>query len=407
MRDWCYEESPVKASRRSIIPPFEVMEILDSVAARRAEGRDIVSLCPGEPSQGAPAAVHRRAADQHRRSDPLTYSPPLGTGDLRAAIARHHRRWYGLEIDPAEVGITTGASGAFVAVFLAAFEPGDRVALVRPGYPAYRNLLRSLGVDTVELSVDASSGFRLTVEHLDAARRDGPIAGLVLASPANPTGSMVGRHDLETLVAWCAEHDVRLISDEIYHGITYPPPGDGPDERGVCVRGLDPNAVVVSSFSKYWGMTGWRLGWALLPEDLRGPVAALAGNAALCAPVPAQHAALGAFEEEAYAECDERVREFAETRRILLDRLPELGWGPSAPVDGAFYLWADLGDRLGEHVDAVAWCRALLDEGGVALVPGTDFDPVDGTAAVRLSFAAGTAAVEEALDRIVAWQERA
>lgn len=390
----------MQVARRAQVPPFEVMEVLDRVARLRAEGRDIVSLCAGEPSQGAPADVHDLALAQHRDRRPLTYTPALGLPELRAAIAGHHRRWYDLDVDPTSVGVTTGASGAFVAVFLAAFEPGDRVAVVRPGYPAYRNLLTSLGLEVVEVPVGPDTGFQPTPDLLDAASAGGPLRGLILASPANPTGSMVTREELATIVGWCADHDVRLVSDEIYHGITLPPGAD----RGTCAWELDRRTVVVSSFSKFWGMTGWRLGWALLPDDLRGPVDALVGNAALCAPAPAQAAALGAFTEATYRECDERVATFARTRELLLGRVDELGWGPTAPADGAFYLYAGIGSVLGPHADASAWCRALLDEAGVALVPGLDFDPVDGGSFVRLSFAAGPDAVAEAIDRIAAWQ---
>jgi aspartate/methionine/tyrosine aminotransferase len=217
---------------------------------------------------------------------------------------------------------------------------------------------------------------------------------------------MVEAARLAELVGWCREHGVRLLSDEIYHGITYPSDPDAPDGRGATAAALDPGAVVVSSFSKYWGMTGWRLGWALVPEDLRAAVDALAGNLALSPPTPAQVAALGAFTERSYAEADARVAELATTRDLLLASLDRLGWGPVAPVAGAFYLWAGIGEQLGEHADSVAWCRALLEEAGVALVPGTDMDPVDGGRSIRLSFAAGPAAVAEAVDRIAAWQAR-
>ena len=341
-------------ARRAQVPPFEVMEVLDRVARRRAEGRDVISLCAGEPSQGAPADVHDLAVAQHRDRLPLTYTPALGRSDLREAIAGHYDRWYGLSVDPDDVGVTTGASGAFVAVFLAAFEPGDRVAVARPGYPAYRNLLTTLGLEVVELPVGPDTGFQPTPDLLADAHAERPLRGLVLASPANPTGSMVTRDQLADLVGWCGRHDVRLVSDEIYHGITYPPGGD----RGTSAWELDRRTVVVSSFSKYWGMTGWRLGWALLPEDLRGAVDALVGNAALCPPATAQAAALGAFTEASYVECDERVAAFAATRALLLDRLDDLGWGPIAPADGAFYLYAGIGDRLGPHADAGAWCRS-------------------------------------------------
>jgi aspartate/methionine/tyrosine aminotransferase len=273
--------------------------------------------------------------------------------------------------------------------------------VTRPGYPAYANVLRSLGVEAVELPVGPSTGFQPTVEHLEQAGGSGSrLDGLVLASPANPTGSMVDRRRLAELAGWCAAHGVRLISDEIYHGITYDPA----DGRGTCAREVDPAAVVVSSFSKYWGMTGWRLGWAIVPDDLLPAVDALAGNVALCPPALPQEAALGAFTERSYAEADARVAGLAATRAVLLASLERLGWGPIAPPSGAFYLWAGIAQQLGPHADSVAWCRALLDEAGVALVPGTDMDKVDGATYVRLSFAAGAGAVAEAVDRIVAWQ---
>ena len=396
----------MKRSARADVPAFEVMAILDRIAAMRDAGRDVISLCAGEPSGGAPADVRERAA-LALRADDLGYTPALGLPELRAAVAGHYRRWYDLEVDPASVAITTGASGAFVLLFLAAFDVGDRVAVTRPGYPAYRNLLHALGIEVVEVPIDAASGFRPTVEALDRAVADGgPLHGLVLASPANPTGSMVGRDGLEALARWCRGHGARLVSDEIYHGITYPSEASAPDPRGSSAVALDPGAAVVSSFSKYWGMTGWRIGWSLVPEELRDAVDALAGNVALCPPTPAQRAALGAFTDASYAEADERVAQLAEARALLLGSLDRLGWGPVAPAEGAFYLWAGIGERLGRHADSVAWCRALLEETGVALVPGTDMDRVDGGGFVRLSFSAGPGAVAEAIDRIVAFQGR-
>lgn len=395
----------MRPSRRGSVPPFEVMAILDRVAHLRAAGRDVVSLCAGEPFGGAPTDVRERAARLHTGTDPLGYTGALGLADLRSEIAGHYGRWYDLDVDPDAVAVTTGASGAFVLVFLAAFDAGDRVAVVRPGYPAYRNLLRALDVEVVEVPVGPDTGYQPTPGLLEAAATEhGPLAGLVLASPANPTGSMVSREELSELTGWCTEHDVRLVSDEIYHGITYPEGPSALDPRGTCARSLDPAAVVVSSFSKYWGMTGWRLGWALLPEDLRAPIDALAGNVALCPPTHSQLAALGAFTERSYAEADAAVAALAVKRQHLFGVLPELRWGPVAPIDGAFYLWAGISEHLGDHGDAVRWCGALLEDAGVALVPGTDMDPVDGGASVRLSFAASQEVLAEALERIVAFQ---
>jgi aspartate/methionine/tyrosine aminotransferase len=390
------------------VPPFEVMAILDRVAALRESGREVWSLCAGEPSGGAPTDVRALAQELHGSDDPLGYTGPLGTMDLRRAIAEHHRRWYDLDVDPRSVAITTGASGAFVLAFLAAFDAGDRVAVVRPGYPAYRNLLHALDLEPVDVAVGAEADFRLTTTALDATvAGHGPIAGLVLASPANPTGSMLRRDQLADVAAWCAAHDVRLVSDEIYHGITYPTDGANTADRGTCAWSLDRRSIAVSSFSKYWGMTGWRLGWALLPDDLIDAVDALAGNVALCPPTPAQRVALGAFTDRSYAEADRAVEVLAAKRRFLFDARDRLGWGPVAPVDGAFYLWAGITEQLGEHASSVEWCRALLEEEGVALVPGTDMDPVDGGGFVRLSFAASMDTVQAAVDRIERFQQRA
>lgn len=396
------------ASSRSQVPPFAVMDILARVDALRSQGRDVVSLCAGEPSGGAPSAVSAKAAQIHASGRALTYTPALGTAELRAAIADHYRRWYGLAVDRAQVAVTTGSSGAFLLSFLAAFEAGDRVALARPGYPAYRNILAALGCEVVELDAGPDSRFQPTPEMLDAAASErGPLAGLVLASPANPTGTMVDRAELTALTDWCAENGVRLVSDEIYHGITYPGAGTASDAhspRGVCAWELDREAIVISSFSKYWGMTGWRLGWMLVPEELVGAVDALAGNVALCPPAPSQLAAVEAFSPESYSEANAWVAGYARTRQTLLDALPALGWGPAAPADGAFYLYAELGDQLARFGDSREYARALLEAEAVALVPGTDFDAVHGSRAVRLSFAAGQAAVETAIERILRFQ---
>jgi aspartate/methionine/tyrosine aminotransferase len=379
----------VRASTRSAVPPFAVMEILDAVQHRRDSGAEVFSLCAGEPGGGAPTDVRERAAALLAEDVPLGYTGSLGLPSLRRAVADHYGRWYGLDVDPARVAVTTGSSGAFVLAFLAAFEPGDRVALARPGYPAYRNILTALGCEVVELPCGAAERYQPTPERLDeAVREHGPLAGLVLASPANPTGTMVDDGELAALHAWCDAHDTRLISDEIYHGIV----AGTRDQH--CAWEHGSSSVIVSSFSKYWGMTGWRLGWALLPEDLTGPVDALAGNLALCPPTLAQHAA-----------CDAAAARYRDHRALLLDRLPALGWGATAPADGAFYLYADITDRIraSGDADAVAWCARLLADTGVALTPGTDFDAVDGAQWVRLSYATDTATLEAGLERLAAW----
>ncbi|WP_068252210.1 pyridoxal phosphate-dependent aminotransferase [Janibacter corallicola] len=395
--------TPFGPSQRSAVAPFEVMDVLARVAEMRTEGRDVISLCAGEPSQGAPKGVHAAAERLHAERRPLGYTPSLGTTALRGAIAGHYARWYDLDLDPAEVAVTTGSSGGFVLAFLAAFEAGDRVALAQPGYPAYRNILAALGCEVIDIECGPQERYQPTVPQLEATHAAAPLAGLVLASPANPTGTMVERGELAAIAAWCSAHGVRLVSDEIYHGVTYPEPGAA-DPRGVCARELDEHAIIVSSFSKYWGMTGWRLGWLLLPEDLCRPVDALAGNLALCPPAAAQEAALAAFTEETYGECEAALVEFARAREVLLEKAPALGWGAAAPADGAFYYWADLGKALAPFADSGEYAAALLEDTGVAVTPGGDFDPAAGSRCVRLSLAAGPVAVGEALDRIIAWQ---
>ena len=387
-------------SHRSTVPPFAVMTVLNAVAELRAAGREVISLCAGEPSQGAPSDVRRRAAELMIDHTRLGYTETFGIRPLRERIAGHYERWYGLPVNPARICLTTGSSGAFLLAFLAAFDPGDRVALTRPGYPAYRNILRSLGCEVVELDCGPEERFQPTLDLLNAAHADRPLAGLVLASPANPTGTMVAGDLLAGVTQWCRSHAVRLVSDEIYHGIT-----SGPSV-GSCAWQHDRTAIVISSFSKYWGMTGWRLGWMLVPDDVVVAIDALAGNYALCAPVPAQYAAVDAFTERSYEEADTAVQAFADARMTLLDAVPELGWTSVAPADGAFYVYAGLGDRLGTFPDSVAWCAALLEEEGVALTPGTDFDQVDGGRFVRVSLSAGPEAVALAVVRILHFQQR-
>ena len=392
----------MKISGRSQVPAFAVMEVLAEANALRDAGRSVLNLCAGEPSTGASEAVRRRAIDLLTAGD-LGYTEAMGAPALRQAIADHYARWYDVDVSPAQVAVTTGSSGGFMLAFLAAFDVGDRVALARPGYPAYRNILTSLGCEVVELDCGPETRYQPTISQLQQAYYEGGLDGLVLASPANPTGTMLPAAELAALAAWCEDFDVRLISDEIYHGITYDADGQAAPGAGAATAAayLGGGAVVVNSFSKYWAMTGWRLGWLLLPEDLVTPVDALAGNVALCPPALAQHAGIAAFSTEGYAAARENVEQYAVSRRLVLDRLGELGWGPVAPADGAFYVYADI-SRSG--LDSVTWCARLLAETGVALTPGTDFDAVRGTDWVRLSFAAAPEVVAEAVDRIVAWQ---
>lgn len=384
----------MKVSRRSHVPPFAVMDILAAANQRRAAGRDVLNLCAGEPSTGASDVVRDRAIEVLQSGD-LGYTEALGVPALREAIAGHYRRWYDVEVDPARIAVTTGSSGGFVLAFLAAFDVGDRVALARPGYPAYKNILAALGCEVVELDCGPETRYQPTVSQLMEAYYGGGLDGVVVASPANPTGTMIAPDELDAVARWCGEHDVRLISDEIYHGIAY---GDGVHQTTAAMYD---DAVVVNSFSKYWAMTGWRLGWLVLPEELVGPVDALAGNVALSPPALAQHAGVAAFSEEGYAAAAANVERYATSRDALLERAHELGWDPVAPADGAFYLY---GNIAATGLDSRTYCARLLDEADVAITPGTDFDSVRGHEWVRLSFAASPETVTRAAERIAAWQ---
>lgn len=385
-------------SQRSQVPGFEVMSILARIDAMRAAGKDVVSLTAGEPGSGAPVAVNQAAAAIHASNTVLNYTAAMGIAPLREAIAEHYGSWYGVTVPPERIAVTTGSSGAFMLSFLAAFDPGDRVALARPGYPAYRNILTALGIEVVDLDCGPKERFQPTIAQLqDQLDAGNSLAGLILASPANPTGTMVERAQLEELAAWCVEHGVQLISDEIYHGISY-----GSENVSATEMGEDP--VVISSFSKYWGMPGWRLGWMVLPEHLVDPVSRLAGNVSLCPPHATQLAAVQAFTPASLDFAASQVSGYAAARERVLGLIPQLGWGEVAPADGAFYVYAHLGEQLERFADSPAYCAALLEGAGVAVVPGTDFDPVAGQHWIRLSLAPGEQAVAEGLRRILAFQ---
>ncbi|MBO9532260.1 MAG: aminotransferase class I/II-fold pyridoxal phosphate-dependent enzyme [Solirubrobacteraceae bacterium] len=390
----------MKTSLRSVVPPFAVMDILAEVERRRAAGDRVWSLCAGEPDGGAPTDVRERAAALLASGERLGYTAALGTAELRATIAAHYERSYGVHVDREAVAVTTGSSGAFVLAFLAALDPGDRVAIARPGYPAYRNILAALGADVIELACGPEVRHQPTPALLDAAIAEhGPLTALVVASPANPTGTVIEPAAFAELAAWCTERGVRLVSDEIYHGLLHG------SARATCAWEHDRSAIVVSSFSKFWGMTGWRLGWALLPPELIAPVDALAGNLALCPPALAQSAALAAFTERSYDEATAAAARCTEHRDLVVPRLAGLGLNAPAPADGAFYVYADataLLERAGAS-DSVELCRRILDEANVALTPGTDFDAVDGGSWVRLSYAASRDELDGALSALEAW----
>ncbi|MFE3291762.1 pyridoxal phosphate-dependent aminotransferase [Rhodococcus sp. NPDC059234] len=375
-------------SRRSKVPPFHVMDVWAAAAERARTHGDVLTLAAGQPSTPAPAPVLRathEAVDAHL----LGYTESLGILPLRETIAGYHSARSGIAVDPEDVVVTTGSSGAFTLVFLAAFDVGDTVVVARPGYPAYRNTLTALGCRVVELDCGPQTRYQPTVAMLEAL--DTPPAGLIVASPANPTGTVIDRDELAALARWCAEHDTLLISDEIYHGIEFG------DTTTASAWETSTEAVVVGSVSKYFSMTGWRLGWMLVPTGLRRALQRLASNMTVCPPAVSQYAALAAFTDESLAELDGHVRRYAVNRDVLLSGLPRLGITELAPADGAFYVYADIGHLTD---DSTAWCAELLRETGVAVAPGIDFDTVHGDRTMRLSFAGATADIEEALARL-------
>ncbi|MBL8836413.1 MAG: aminotransferase class I/II-fold pyridoxal phosphate-dependent enzyme [Alphaproteobacteria bacterium] len=382
----------LKVSRRGLVPPFIVMDVMRAANARDAAARTPDERCihleVGQPGTKAPAVV-RAAAAAALESDRLGYTEALGIPELRARIARHYRERYGVTVPEGRIAITAGSSGAFLIGFLAAFEAGDRVALADPGYPAYRNILTALSLDAVGLPADREHRFQPTPALLERA---GNLAGLIVASPANPTGSMLRPAELKALVEWCRARGVRLVSDEIYHGITY-------GETAATALQFGDDAFVINSFSKYYSMTGWRLGWMVVPPDLARSVEVLAQNLFISPPTLAQRAAIAAF--DAAAECDANVASYRTNRDLLLARLPEAGFREFASPDGAFYLYADVGHMTN---DSEEFCRRMLAEAGVAATPGTDFDPERGRRFVRFSFAGTTADMEEAARRLKAWR---
>lgn len=384
------------ASNRSDIAPFHAMEVMAAATAAEAAGRSIIHMEVGQPRAAAPKAA--RAALTRALDTALGYTVALGRDDLRRAIAARYGRVYGVELDPARVIVTTGSSGGFQLSFLTLFDAGDRLAIADPSYPSYRNLARALGIEVARLETGPATAFQPDRAALDAA---GPVNGLMVASPNNPTGTILDRTPMQDLAEACAAQGAWLMSDEIYHGLHY-------GARAVSALEVTDDAVVLNSFSKYFCMTGWRIGWMVAPERLVRPIERLQQNLFVCPPHASQVAALAALEAE--EELEAIRRDYADARAILLDALPKLGFGAIAPCDGAFYVYADVtpltADRRFHAAGATpsqVWCQALLQEAGVATTPGVDFDPVDGGAWARFSFAGGAAVAEEGVARLKRW----
>jgi aspartate/methionine/tyrosine aminotransferase len=380
---------------RAGIPPFYVMDVWLAAAQRQRTHGDLVNLAAGQPSAGAPGPVRAAAAAALERNQ-LGYSVALGIPELREAIAQSYTDRYGISVGVDDVVLTTGSSGGFLLTFLSCFDVGDRVALASPGYPCYRNILSALGCEVVEIECGPETRFQPTVAMLDEL--DPPVRGVIVASPANPTGTVIPPAELSAIARWCDERGVRLISDEVYHGLVYP----GAPETA-CAWQTSRNAVVVNSFSKYFAMTGWRLGWLLVPEELRRAVDRLTGNFTICPPVLPQYAAVAAFTPESIAEAQGHLKHYARNRDTLIAGLRHIGVTRLAPADGAFYVYADVSDFT---ADSLSFCERLLADTGVALAPGIDFDTVAGRSFVRLSFAGPANDIDEALRRLGPWLSR-
>jgi aspartate/methionine/tyrosine aminotransferase len=385
--------SLLRPSARSAVPPFMVMDVVAAAARLEAQGRRIIHLEVGQPAAPAPASAlaAARAALSGRA---LGYTETLGIRSLRRRIARAYREWHGLDIDPERVVVTTGSSAGFVLAFLAAFETGDRVAVALPGYPPYRHILAALGCEPVPLETGERTRWSITGESLLAQHRSRPLKGVVVGSPANPTGTMMNASALGDLIRCAEDAGIAVISDEIYHGLDYAFAAE-------TAARISSDAIVINSFSKYFCMTGWRIGWMLVPPVLVRTVERLQQNLAVSVPTLSQIAAEAAFDGR--AELHEVKRGYEENRRILLDGLSRAGFNRIAPADGAFYLYADVSDFSADSFD---FAGRMLADVGVAVTPGLDFDPLRGNNFIRFCYAGSAAQMAEAIERIGAWLKR-
>ncbi|WP_296018989.1 aminotransferase class I/II-fold pyridoxal phosphate-dependent enzyme [uncultured Agrobacterium sp.] len=382
----------ITLSKRSAVEPFHAMDILAEANRRKQAGRPVISMAVGQPSHPTPKAS-LEAAEAALKHGRIGYTDALGLRELREAISSHYRLRHQVIVDPARIAVTTGSSAAFNLAFLALFDAGDAVAIARPGYPAYRNILKALGLTVVEVPVTAETGYTLTPASLERAEAKAgcKLKGVLLASPANPTGTVTGRDALKRLASYCDGRNIAFISDEIYHGLTFV----GDESSAVEVTD---NAIVINSFSKYYCMTGWRIGWMVLPETLIRPVECLAQSMYISAPELSQLAAMAAFTAE--EELDIYKESYRTNRDFLMSRLPELGLPLASPMDGAFYAYVDT-SRYSN--DSMEFARRMLSEIDVAATPGLDFDPLEGHRAMRFSYAGSVSDIAEAVGRIAGW----
>lgn len=380
----------LEPSRRSDVPPFMVMDVMAAAARIEAAGGHVIHMEVGQPAAGAPKTAIA-AAQAALSAGRIDYTSALGIPSLRARIARHYRDAHGCTVSPERIVVTTGSSGGFILAFLSMFEPGDRVAVTVPGYPPYRHILTALGCEPVLIETTNETRHALTGEALLAAHRKAPLKGVLVGSPANPTGTMMSREALAGLIAASEDAGIRFISDEIYHGLDYAFPA-------VTAAALSDHALVINSFSKYFCMTGWRVGWMVVPDILVRPIERLQQNLSISVPSLSQIAAEAAF--DGAAEMEEIKHGYQENRRILIEGLPKAGLSKFLPADGAFYLYADVSDFTS---DSFEFAKQMLEKAQVAATPGVDFDPVHGRSFIRFSYARSAVEMREAVDRIAGW----
>lgn len=381
---------PRPASDRSAIASFIVMDVMQAAAEQEAAGRRVIHMEVGQPGTPAPLAA-RQAVERAMREETLGYTLALGMSSLRERIARHYKDWYGIDLSPERVIVTNGSSAAFVLTFLALFDKDETVGLPSPGYPCYRHILTALGQRPVILEGNESTRWMPTAAQIDEACERDRLAGVLIASPANPTGTMLEPERLKEILDVCWRRKIWFISDEIYHGLTYGMPAE------TALQHSD-GVVVINSFSKYFSMTGWRVGWMVVPQELVRTVERLAQNLYIAPPTASQVAALGAFDGLEELEANKRV--YAANRALLLNELPKAGFDRIVPADGAFYLYADV-SRFTD--DSLAFAKQMLEEVGIAATPGVDFDETRGRRFLRFSYAGITADMQEAVDRLKNW----
>jgi len=378
----------MRNSSRSEVDPFIVMDVMEAARAAEAAGRHIIHMEVGQPSSPAPEAA-RAALTKRMAADPLGYTVALGIPELRARIAKLYKDWYGVDVSADRIVVTSGSSGAFLLAFTALFDGGAKVGIGEPGYPSYRQILTALGMETVGIQTSEAARYQPTPQDLEGLELD----GLMVASPANPSGTMLGYAELKELIDACHAKSTAFISDEIYHGIEY-------EAKAVTALEISDDVYVINSFSKYFSMTGWRVGWMVVPPDHVRRIERLAQNMFICPPHASQIAALAALDCE--DELQANLAVYAENRRLMLEGLPDAGFDRIAPPDGAFYVYADISHLTN---DSLGFCKQILDQADVAVTPGMDFDKQRGNGTLRFSYARSTDDIREGLKRLKAFME--